>query len=599
MTDLTKYKKLDQISHCLLRPGMYIGDIKSKTEENYVPVNNKMELQTVTYNPGLLKLFDEVITNCVDEHIKGSKINRIDVDLYPLTGEIKISDNGGIPIKKHPEHNQYIPSMIFGELMTGSNFDDSNRMVGGTHGLGVKLVNIFSQEFTVTTADGKNKFVQKFEDNLGVKHEPSIIKSNTHGTTIQFTPDYERLDCELDEDNIKRIEKRVYDVAGCNPKIKVFLNGKLLRINKFKDYVGMYTEEVIEDSNEHWHVAVAASSNDEFKHVSFVNSVDVFNGGSHVDYITNQITAKLRKYIKKKHKIDVKPNNIKQQLMLFINCKINAPMFTSQTKEYMSTDVKDFGTEFEVTDKFVNKIIKSEVVQRVLDWAQAQQRQKELAALRKLEKKKKVHKSDKYFPATKEKKILIVGEGQSALGGLIPALGRENIGYFELKGKPLNCLNASVTKFKDNKELSELYAILNNEGYDYFVCGTDQDLDGFSIRMLLLGFVIQYVPDYETKFGYLDTPVIITKKSNKLVNWTYSLREQPKINKGEDMQYMKGLGTWDYKDLKEVIKKDGIESMIKLIDLSEKEKYLDWLMGDRVQVRKNQLDQHNFSIANL
>jgi DNA topoisomerase-2 len=599
MTDLTKYQKLSEREHVLKRAGMYIGAIQTKTDNCYVPVDDKMVEQTLSYSPALLKMFDEIISNSVDEHIRSGKVTRIDVDLYPLTGEIKITDNGGIPVKKHPEHDQYIPSMIFGELRTGSNFSDDERFSAGLNGLGSKLTSIYSKEFTVTTADGKNKLVQRFEDNLAVKNEPSVIKSNTHGTTIQFTPDYERLDCELDEDNIKRIEKRVYDVAGCNPKIKVFLNGKLLRINKFKDYVGMYTEEVIEDSNEHWHVAVAASSNDEFKHVSFVNSVDVFNGGSHVDYITNQITAKLRKYIKKKHKIDVKPNNIKQQLMLFINCKINAPMFTSQTKEYMSTDVKDFGTEFEVTDKFVNKIIKSEVVQRVLDWAQAQQRQKELAALRKLEKKKKVHKSDKYFPATKEKKILIVGEGQSALGGLIPALGRENIGYFELKGKPLNCLNASVTKFKDNKELSELYAILNNEGYDYFVCGTDQDLDGFSIRMLLLGFVIQYVPDYETKFGYLDTPVIITKKSNKLVNWTYSLREQPKINKGEDMQYMKGLGTWDYKDLKEVIKKDGIESMIKLIDLSEKEKYLDWLMGDRVQVRKNQLDQHNFSIANL
>jgi len=599
MTDLTKYQKLSEREHVLKRAGMYIGAIQTKTDNCYVPVDDKMVEQTLSYSPALLKMFDEIISNSVDEHIRSGKVTRIDVDLYPLTGEIKITDNGGIPVKKHPEHDQYIPSMIFGELRTGSNFSDDERFSAGLNGLGSKLTSIYSKEFTVTTADGKNKLVQRFEDNLAVKNEPSVIKSNTHGTTIQFTPDYERLDCELDEDNIKRIEKRVYDVAGCNPKIKVFLNGKLLRINKFKDYVGMYTEEVIEDSNEHWHVAVAASSNDEFKHVSFVNSVDVFNGGSHVDYITNQITAKLREYIKKKHKIDVKPNNIKQQLMLFINCKINAPMFTSQTKEYMSTDVKDFGTEFEVTDKFVNKIIKSEVVQRVLDWAQAQQRQKELAALRKLEKKKKVHKSDKYFPATKEKKILIVGEGQSALGGLIPALGRENIGYFELKGKPLNCLNASVTKFKDNKELSELYAILNNEGYDYFVCGTDQDLDGFSIRMLLLGFVIQYVPDYETKFGYLDTPVIITKKSNKLVNWTYSLREQPKINKGEDMQYMKGLGTWDYKDLKEVIKKDGIESMIKLIDLSEKEKYLDWLMGDRVQVRKNQLDQHNFSIANL
>lgn len=599
MTDLTKYQKLSEREHVLQRAGMYIGAIQTKTESCFVPVNDKMEEQTLSYSPALLKMVDEIISNSVDEHIRSGKVTRIDVDLYPLTGEIKISDNGGIPVKKHPEYNQYIPSMIFGELRTGSNFSDDERFSAGLNGLGSKLTSIFSQEFTVTTADGKNKFVQKFEDNLGVKHEPSIIKSNTHGTTIQFVPDYERLGCELDEDNIKRIKKRVYDIAGCNPKIKVFLNGKLIRVNKFKDYVGMYVDEAVEDYNNHWHIAVATSSEDAFKHVSFVNGVDTFNGGSHVDYIANQITAKLRTYIKKKHKIDVKPNNIKQQLMLFINCKINAPMFTSQTKEFMSTDVKDFGTEFEVTDKFINKIIKSEVVQRVLDWATAQQRQKELAELRKLEKKKKVHKSDKYFPATKEKKILIAGEGQSALGGLIPSLGRDTISYYELKGKPLNCMNASVSKFKDNKELAELYAILSNEGHDYFICGTDQDLDGLHIRILLTSLIVQYAPEYKDRFGYLDTPVMVAKKNGKITRWTYSLTDQFEPKRGEEIQYYKGLGTWDYQDLKEIVKKDGIENMIKLIDLSDLEPFTDWLKDDRVQNRKDQLEQHTFSIAKL
>lgn len=148
----------------------------------------------------------------------------------------------------------------------------------------------------------------------------------------------------------------------------------------------MYADNSVEDYNDNWIVAIAPNENDTFQHISFVNGVDSYNGGTHIDYVTNQITTKLREYIKRKHKIDVKPNNIKQQLMIFINCTINAPMFTSQTKEFMSTDVKDFGTSFEVTDKFINKIIKSGVVQKVLDWAEAQQRQKELADLRKMNK---------------------------------------------------------------------------------------------------------------------------------------------------------------------------------------------------------------------
>ena len=203
MTDLTKYQKLSEREHVLKRAGMYIGAIQTKTDNCYVPVDDKMVEQTLSYSPALLKMFDEIISNSVDEHIRSGKVTRIDVDLYPLTGEIKITDNGGIPVKKHPEHDQYIPSMIFGELRTGSNFSDDERFSAGLNGLGSKLTSIYSKEFTVTTADGKNKLVQRFEDNLAVKNEPSVIKSNTHGTTIQFTPDYERLDCELDEDNIQ------------------------------------------------------------------------------------------------------------------------------------------------------------------------------------------------------------------------------------------------------------------------------------------------------------------------------------------------------------------------------------------------------------
>jgi DNA topoisomerase-2 len=599
MSELDKYKKLSEVDHILHRAGMYVGNIKNITDSVYVPVNDKMQLQEITFNPGLLKLFDEIISNSVDEHVRAGIVDEIHVDLCRLTGEISVRDNGGIPVKKHPEYDEYIPTMIFGELRTGSNFDDDNRFSAGLNGLGAKLTAVFSKEFTVTTSDKKKKFTQTFTDNLSNKSKPKIISSNTNGTTIQFVPDYERFGCELDEDNIKRIEKRIYDVAGCNPGIKVFLSGKLIKVNQFKDYVQMYVSDAVEDSNEHWHIAIGSNTNDTFKHISFVNGVDTYNGGSHVEYIANQITSKLREYIKKKHKIDIKPNNIKQQLILFINCRINAPMFTSQTKEFMSSDQKDFGTSFEITDKFFNKLIKSDVVVNILEWAESQQRQKELAALRNLEKKKKVHKSDKYFPATKRKKILIAGEGQSALGGLIPSLGREEIGYYELKGKPLNCTNASVSKFKDNKELAELYTILNSEGYDYFIVGSDQDLDGFHIRMLLVGFILEYVPHMIHKFGYLDTPVMVTKKKGKITGWTYSLLDQIKLKPGETIQYYKGLGTFDYEDLREIVKVDGLNNMIKLIDLSDTQPYLDWLKGDRVSTRKEQLEQHTFNIASL
>lgn len=598
--ELLKYQKLSEKEHVLKRSGMWLGSTTVGTLDFFVPTeDHKMILRPVTSSPALIKMCDEVISNSVDEHVRSGNVTRIDVTYSEMTGEIVVKDNGGIPVKKHPEYKEWIPSMIFGQLRTGSNFSDDDRTTAGLNGLGSVLVNIFSTEFRVETSDGSNKLTQLYRNNMDEVNDPVITKSSEKGTTISFIPDYERLNCSLDQDTIARIERRVYDVAGCNPKIKVYLNGTLIKANKFTDFVSMFVESYVSDSNDTWEVCVAPSVDDTFRHISFVNGVDTFNGGTHVEYISNQITNKLREYIKKKHKIDVKPNNIKQQLFLFIKSTINAPMFTSQTKEYLSTDVKDFGTEFEVTDRFINKIVQSDVVQRVLDWAMAQQRQKELAELRKLEKKKKAHKSEKYFPATQDKKFLIAGEGASALGGLIPALGRKQNGYFELRGKPLNCWNATVTKFKDNKEMADLYAVLCNEGYEYFIIGSDQDLDGLHIRMLLVAFVAKYVPEYLNKFGYLDTPVIVIKKRGKIVRWYYSLNDEYELKSGEEAIYYKGLGTWDKKDLQYIVEKDGLENMIKLIDLSDIEQYTNWLQDDRVDQRKEQLNNHTFSIARL
>ena len=237
--------------------------------------------------------------------------------------------------------------------------------------------------------------------------------------------------------------------------------------------------------------------------------------------------------------------------------------------------------------------------QRVLDWAESQERQKELAEIRKLKNKKKVHKSDKYLPAIKENKVLIAGEGQSALGSLIPTIGRDIYGYYELKGKPLNSINASVSKFKDNKELSELFTILSNEGYEYFLVGSDQDLDGLHIRILMVAFIHTYMPQFKNRFGYIDTPVMVIKNKGKIKRWFYSLRDNVKLEPGDELQYFKGIGAWDFKDLKYIIEKDGLDSMVKIFDMDDMEPYLDWLKDDRVETRKELLSEHSFNIAKL
>ena len=138
-----KYQLLDEIEHVLKRPGMYIGSTKPHTSQEWILKDGMYEKEELTYNPGFLKLFDEIISNSVDEHKRSGKINQIKVVVKD--NSISVWDNGGIPVVQHPEHKVWIPELIFSNLRAGSNFnDDEGRTVAGTNGVGASLVNIFS-----------------------------------------------------------------------------------------------------------------------------------------------------------------------------------------------------------------------------------------------------------------------------------------------------------------------------------------------------------------------------------------------------------------------------------------------------------------------
>ena len=148
------YQKLTQREHVLHRSGMYIGSIKKQTEELWVADENsdgsiKMKKKMVLYSPGFMKIFDEILTNATDHSFRDSTVNTIKVDYDKSTGEISVWNNGkGIPVKLHKEHNMYVPELIFGHLLSGSNYDDNSTRTGaGTNGLGSKVVAIYSKKF--------------------------------------------------------------------------------------------------------------------------------------------------------------------------------------------------------------------------------------------------------------------------------------------------------------------------------------------------------------------------------------------------------------------------------------------------------------------
>ena len=606
-----KYKVLDQISHILLRPGTYVGSNKPSKSIKFIIDDGKSIQKDITYIPSFLKIFDEVITNSVDESKRSPKLNRIDISVDINTGRISIKDNGGIPVLMHSEYNQYIPEVIFGNLMSGSNYDDSEeRTVAGLNGLGSKLTNVFSKEFIVSTCDGKNSFFQKFSNNMRDREKPLIKKSNKNHTEITFLPDFSQFGIDrIDDDHFSMIEKRVYDLAGTNNNIKFYFNGKLVNISSFEEYVKMYCSEYFYESNKDktWSVAVAQSENG-FQQVSFTNSTETYDGGTHVDYIMSQIISELREYFSKKHKVDIKPSELKSHIFLFLNSTIINPSFSSQTKEKLITEVKDFGFTYEVSKKLIQQILKSEIVNSILDWIQRKKDAEDNKLQRDLNKKISKIKVDKLIDAKgKERWKCSLGlfEGDSASGAFRKYRTPETMGAFSLKGKFINVSEITNSKLSQNREAVDLMAAIGLKlgqpinikdlRYGRILIFTDADYDGNSISALLINFFHKYWPDmFDRRMIYkVETPILVAipnnKKNKKILFYTQQeyVDWEKTINiKDYEIKYKKGLAALVDDEYNGIINDPKI-TLITKDDISAKQ--LDIWFGDNSDMRKIEL----------
>ena len=375
-----KYKKYSQIEHVLARPGMYVGDIKTCNSSSWVIKDGKFEYKAGEWNPGIYKIFDEILTNASDEVQRNSHLTTIKVDIEDNV--ISVYNDSGIPIELHEEYKIYIPELIFTNLLTSSNFDDTKeRTTGGLNGLGAKLTAIFSKKFMIETCKDGKKYTQIIEDNLSKINKPKITKSTKEYTRITFTPDLEKFNIECISDfTLKVLEKRVYDISAVTRKsVSVYLNSKKLNVKDFSDYINLYIGDkktcprVIHET-ERWSVAIAPSENG-FQSVSFVNGINTSDGGTHVDHVINPIIKKLTEIIQEKHKsITIKPQYIKDNIFVFINCLIVNPSFSSQTKEKCITKVSDFGSKFTATDDFIKSITKIGIIENILIIADAKEK---------------------------------------------------------------------------------------------------------------------------------------------------------------------------------------------------------------------------------
>jgi DNA gyrase/topoisomerase IV subunit B len=472
------YKKLSQREHVLQRPGMYIGSVGKTIEELWVKAsasentnensdeNSIMIKKMIEYSPGFIKIFDEILTNALDHSTRDPNLNFIKVSYSQETGEICVLNNGsGIPVVEHKEHKMYVPELIFGHFLTGSNYDDKQKRIGaGLNGVGSNCTNVFSKKFIVETVDSDNqlKFVQEFSDNMLNKTKPKITKNTGKSyTKITFIPDYTKFNMKgLEDDAVLLINKRVYDCIACTREdVQIYLNGERLKGRGLVDYanyffkkdpetnrpiVKMFHEKFVQRVGNNdlvWEYIVVPS--DKYEQVSFVNGNSTFLGGKHVDHIVYQITAKLKSLLETKKKLkDVKPAIIRERLFLFLRATVINPTFSSQTKEQLTTQTKDFGCKIEVPDKFIDKLWKSQIVDEIVEFSKIKE-SIELGKKTDGAKKNKI-----YIPkledalwagtAKSDSCTLILTEGDSAKTFAMwgrSVVGPERYACFPLKGK--------------------------------------------------------------------------------------------------------------------------------------------------------------------
>lgn len=593
-----RFVKLSEVEHVLLRPGRYIGSIKPHTAEEYVPdvrsaTDVTMVKGTYTYNPGFLKLFDEVISNSADhsKRPEGKHLDTIRVEVDQDKGEITVYDNGGIPVVKHKEYDQWVPEMIF-ELRAGTNFDDSEEQtLTGQNGEGAALTCIFSTKFRVETCDGKNRFLMTFTDNSQGRPPAKVTPAGGDKgyTKITYAPDFEKLGMTgIDGDNMKMLLARVYEVAATNTHLKVYFNGTRVMTRSFKDYIEMFVGkdgEYVYDEGESFKVGVA-KSDDGFVHTSFVNTSRTKIGGTHITYVVNQIVDSVREFIKKKHKVEVKPADVRNHLHLFIDATIVNPRYSSQTKDELITEPSAYGRTWSVPEKFIAKLVKSDVIKAILDWVAAKEQAQIMADLRKVNKdtdKINFRRIDKFADAQervqRHKCILFLAEGDSAAKSLFAARGKNPyIGTFPLKGKPLNVREKDIARVlgldkkkereKEGKktEPNEIQKILTLIGlkigvpvksltelnFGKVAFATDADVDGAHIAGLLMNVFDAFWPELFT-MGFvhiLRTPTVKVYLKDKSVLEFFTEREfkewvakEGQRTKGWTHRWFKGLGT--------------------------------------------------------
>ena len=591
-----KFSKMNPREHILHRPDTYIGSTRSKLVEDYVADSEfKITKKNIEYPPGILRIYVEALSNAIDNVSRSilaeTPCTQIKINIIEETCETSIWNDGQIiSVEEDKEEKCYNHTLIFGHLLTSSNYDDTEDRynISGRNGYGIKLSNIFSTFFSVRGLDPENKkqLYQEWNDNMKTANEPVIEKTNIKKgyTQVCWIPDFKRFGMTGYTKDIIDLYRRYAVDTAMLTGVDVFFNNVLIPVKNLKDYSLLYEGEQEQSDNlfintPNSQVVIIPSHSYQF--ISFVNGVYTSLGGSHVDAWTEAAFRPIvTKLSKTKGSSTYSISDIKKFFKIFVSVKVINPEFESQSKHKLESPV-----EASIKQKDINTILKWSVIDEI-------KRSKELGALKKIERKKKQFvKIEGLDPANNEggkhssECTLILVEGLSAKTYAVQGIevgafgksGRDWFGIYALRGKVLNVRNAKTDSIAKNAVVSDIIKALGvKTDVDYSVDEffktlrygkimiiTDADVDGIHIKGLLINLFHNLFPTLldrlESFITCMQTPIVRVFLSNKKEKLFYDERKyqeyvenyNTKNPTGQkiDKKYYKGLGSSSTQDI--------------------------------------------------
>lgn len=615
------------------RPAMYIGS-------------------TDAY--GLHHLVYEIVDNSIDEALAGYCDN-ISVIIHK-DNSIEVVDNGrGIPVDMHPVYKKPALEIVLTKLHAGGKFNnDTYKVSGGLHGVGVSVVNALSKKFNVEVYRDNKKYAQTYSKGAPLAEIKTGGDTKNSGTKIHFWPDDEIF--EVTEFNFDTLAKRLRELAFLNAGIKITLRDErnvkdktakgTEHIFQFKGGIVSFVQYLNENktpiikkplffhtTRDNIDIEVALQYIDTYNEnvYTYANNINTKEGGTHLVGFRSALTRVLNDYLKKgkydKNVTQLSGDDVREGLVAIISVKIPEPQFEGQTKMKLgngevkgiveSATHENLSLFFDENPQDVKKII-----DKCILGARARIAAKKARDLTRrksaLENDTLPGKLSDCSERDASKCELYIVEGDSAGGSAKSGRDRLFQAILPLRGKILNVEKARLDRILSNEEIKNLITAIGTgiggeefdigkARYHKIVIMTDADVDGSHIRTLLLTFFFRYMPELiRNGYIYIAQPPLYSIKSGKDLNYVYTDDEKDSLlKKYKDqkvtIQRYKGLGEMNPEQLWETTMDPQKRTMlqVRIDDDIEAESVFSVLMGDAVEPRRKFIEENAHNVQNL